>query len=685
MPSEAESLEAERLRAERLRSLALQRQAQLRLEQHSRAGQPSTIGATGISSQVHTQVDIPDDPSTDLTRTVQLKAGDKIPSGTVFLNPDFSTLPKFIIDKQGKKRLTKRVVPRLRAGDTTPVPLNPTLVTPRGKRMALQTGAATLAELAIPVPGTGILSRGLRFLRPVAGEGAGSLASEGFDPSGSPVGRAIQEMGVGLLGEGFAGLGLRGVRKIFGESAFIRPGVKEAQELLKKEGGSLTAAQATRGILPDALENISEASFLAGSLVPRQKIKAGSIVTRNANEFVDALKSTASQEEIGALLQDSIIDGAAAFTTTGGALYGKIDNLNSVGVDITGLQEAALESYIKSRQGLKSSPIEDMAADIIDRPNIVSWEEASALRSDLIAFDPVLTDVVKGKAKGKAKLLSGELDNIMAATARNLDPEAEIAWREANKFWSEGKVLYNSSFIKSLVKRDPETVFETIIKQKRPGTIRKIRNIVNNAEDWRAIQGQFLDNWLTKSAGKEVGELSGDKLGNYLAQFGDATLKEIFPGGSTVQNLETFARTAQLAQLKPEAGHFRLAVQFGQAGVILSFLTRRGTNVADVITLGLGPAALAKIYTSPLGFKLLVTGFKAPPGSQQAFKAAARFMTFAKENQILELSNKFYSDAVDELEDLLKFNQAKGAENVQQPQPVLAPQRAPQDAPGGSF
>lgn len=648
MPSEAENLEKERLRYERLRLQALKAQAQSRsrLQFHTlpvpkprEQGEPTPP---------------PSAPSDDLTKTIQLQPGDKIPADVIFLNPD-PNQPKFYKDKQGKKRLSGRVVGTLRPGDITPIPLNPTIVTPHGKRVALQTGAATLAELAIPIPGSGILAKGTQFLRPVVGEMAGSLASEEFDPSESAGKRMLQEGALGMVGEGVGRLGLATVRRMLGKSPTALPGIDEAQALLREEGASLTPAQATRAFSTDILENVAEASFLGGGGVRKQKIGAVEAGTRIINRFVDALKSKASQEEIGTLLQDSIERGVDGFRETARAMYGKIDDIAPDGVDITRFQEDALSAFTDSQRGLKSSPIEALAEEIIDRPNVIPFADAIAMRTDLMSFNPGATDLVKGKAKRAAAILAQSLDRAMEAAAKNQNPAALAAWREANAFWKGGVGKFNSKFIKSLVKKDPETVFEAVIKPRRPGTIRNIRNMVNSDSEWRAVQGQFLDNWLKKAAGTGE-EVSGDALMRGLNGFGDDAINELFPSGELAK-LKVFARTIQLGQTKTEASHFRLAVQFGQSGVILGFLTRRSVNVLDGVTLLMGPAALAKLYTSPIGYKLLVEGFKAPPGSKEGFMAATRFLAFARENQIIEESNKNYR----ELSEFLNMNQAIGS------------------------
>src|SRR3990167_8161811 len=439
------------------------------------------------------------------------------------------------------------------------------------------------------------------------------------------------EAGGALLEKGLSKALTPGVPK-------LEPGAEMTAARLAAKGGILTPAKATSSRFFDILENVADVSLFGGGGMSKTLKQAQDIIAGQADDFANSFSKMASKEDAGVLLRDLVNDGMAAFKAQARANYSKIDGIVDSGVSLTKLKDLAKQIKIDLQAGLPSgSPgTKTVVDDVIEKSDVVTFGEASALRSDLLAIGRSTSDLIPGKAQAAAKRMSSILDADMQDAAKTLDPNALAEWQVANKFWKDGKKTFDNSLIKSLMRKEPELVFDAAIKNGRPGTIRRLREISGGGTEWEAVQGQFLSDLLKKSS-NEVGELNGVALLKNVNKFGNDALKELFPNAAHRQNIYELAQAMRLTQTKPQDTAMRLATQFAQVGAGIAIYTGDLDPTDEkAIAIFLGPFALSKALTNRAIVKWLTVGVKAPKGTNIGLQAVSKLTAELSKNGLLQ-------------------------------------------------
>lgn len=273
--------------------------------------------------------------------------------------------------------------------------------------------------------------------------------------------------------------------------------------------------------------------------------------------------------------------------------------------------------------------------------DLVDWQTAQAIRSDLLGIGRNSTELVAGKAKGAAGELAGAMDKAMGSTAQKLSGDALTAWRSANEFWKAGVEEFNSRLVKSLARAEPEAVITAFAKNNRPGSIRRVREIVG-PESWREVQGQYLADVIGKATDDITGSgLDGVKMLKQFRSMGDG-LREMFPDRAQREQLENLANALRIAQKQTgkKAMVMGVSADVG-AGVGSAILTYQaasnalqgdqlaaGANLAGAVSLALTPKVLGRILTNPTAVQWLTTGLKVPAGAKEGIEAVTKLTTF---------------------------------------------------------
>lgn len=493
-------------------------------------------------------------------------------------------------------------------------------------RAALEIGGALVG------PGIGA-GRSLitRALKSGAGEAAGSLAAETFDPSKDPLLEAGIKGATGIAGETVGTLATRGLQGLLAPGkGSLKEGAVEAIDRLTPEGGVLTPGKATESFTLDLIENAAGASLIGGGRVARTQQQAERILQSQIDDFVDTFWRGADAESAGVLVQKAVEDSVDAWGKAARALYKDVDRLTEQAtVDISSLKQQAEALKMQMGAGLPSAAPGAMTTlnDILKKDDVISFADAATLRSDLLSIARGGTDLIPGKAKGFAKALGSGMDRAMTQGAKDLSPEALQAWRAANKFWKKGKGYFNSQVLKSIVRKDPEMAYRAAVQGGRPSTIRNLRSAVMSTpktgrDDWRQIQGQWLQDNIARAT-NEQGELNGVSFLKRLKSMGDDAFRELFPAGVDRATLRELGHSLRVAQSGTDTGGLRLVVQFAQAGALAGiFLTAgEGSAISGAAATFLTPYALARIITNKKAARWLTTGLRAPRGSQVAIRA----------------------------------------------------------------
>lgn len=495
--------------------------------------------------------------------------------------------------------------------------------------------APELAAAKFGAKGMGFLKNvALRGPAAAAGGAAGSLAAEFVDPSEDPLRKAAETAVIGGLGEAGGMALVGGIGKALAPfKNALTPGAGQAMKIVNEGGGTTPADRLVDSNLSSLITNIADAALLGGKDITRVGRKAVDIVQTRIEGFAKGLSGGASREEVGVIIQNAIADGTSAFRSQGAANYRRVDELSvGVAVDITALRKLAQDIRAKIHVGIPSEGTVKVLDDLIKRnDNVMSFEDASVLRSDLLAIGRSSSDLIPGQAQGVAKRLSGFIDDAMKDGAKKFGDVPgsqgqllQAEWRAANAFWKQGKEVYNNKLIVAMARNDPDAVFEAAIRGQRPVTIRRIRNIITkeSPEAWRTIQGRFIDDLILKATGGSDQVVSGTGLLNQLRSFGDEALAEVFTDPGQVTDLKRlFTAMASVQSKEPGLG---LAVQLTQAGLLAGIVFPGGPGLETAVPVLLGPALLGKIIASKLGARWLTTGFKAPPGSEAYINAIRR-------------------------------------------------------------
>lgn len=501
---------------------------------------------------------------------------------------------------------------------------------PETQRLAAEIGAAL-----VPIPGLGEAGRiaiGARLARLFTrGVESGVLsAGAGAAVSGGGIEDSQAAVLAGAAGAGAGAAVAKGAEKVLAPFAStVEKGVGKAQELLDKAGAVLTPGKATDSTTLQLLENAADVSIFGIGRLRGVQQKAEDTAAMFVKDFATAFQSRASKEEVGAFMQEALESGADAFRAAGRAQYKAIDQaFGNTLVDISGVQKAAVEIAAKAEKGLGSPEIKRITDSILSKEPSVDWETAQILRSDLLGIGRNASELVAGKSKGAAKELAGSMDAAMETAAKGLSADAASAWRGANDFWKSGAETFNSQVIKSLARRDPEAVFDAAIRNGRPGTIRKVREIVE-PEDWTAVQGQYLDDLIRRSSDATGERIDGSKLLANMKSMGDG-MKELFPDAAARESLNELANTLRLSQKRLDNGQMRMTLTLGQGAAIIGLLSGN-LEEASAATL-IAPAALARVLTNRMAVKWLTTGISVPAGSKAGIEAATKLGAFlAKE------------------------------------------------------
>lgn len=485
-------------------------------------------------------------------------------------------------------------------------------------RLAAELGgglAATLGTGGAAGPLT--LGRiGFFSLRAGAGEAAGSLVSETFDASKSIIASMIRAFKTGALGEAIGGTVARLGGKFFGGTKLV-DGAKEAIEQITAKGGVLTPGLVSKNWAVDLLENITSSAFLGGSRIRTTREIATEIAEKSLDDFADTFASGASREDVGALIQSIIDGGDDAFRAAGKDMADGLTQLVSgATVDSRSLKILAAKIQKEASAGVKTSAITGLAEDVLSKADFMSFSDAQQLRSSLLAIGR--KPLADPGATAAAKRMSSSIDEAMETSAKQLTGQAFDAWRGFNEFWKNGVEKFGNGTIRRLSKLQPEAVFQTAVRPKRPGTIRLVRKAMGDEAAWKNVQGQLIRDLMTHPTKGTVSGVSGR-----LNKFGD----EALDAALSPEQRKTFkelARTLDITEGKAAAGESGtgggMLVQLTQGGAIVALLSS-GAGAGKAASILAVPWGLSHLITNKRFAKLLTVGLKAPAGSQEATRA----------------------------------------------------------------
>ncbi|KKL66783.1 hypothetical protein LCGC14_2141540, partial [marine sediment metagenome] len=481
---------------------------------------------------------------------------------------------------------------------------------------------------------------GIRGLIDAFGEGAGRLATRSAQKFLAPAKDDMIKNAARLSGE----LEEAG-RDLSPKSIPLLMGEK-----LPNVSAAMTPEQQTANKLIDTITEIAENSFTGQhhmfKIRKRQAAALGQWTENVREMFGIGLARELSPGELAVVLDDIIMDGRKAFSIHATKLYGEVDQLaRGVKVNTGPLKkEAAKMLRLMSpvakeidpvtgkeitRQlvpSLKSRPTSRILRDFAKLPDEVPVEYLAQWRSDLLQVGFQGTDIIPGKAKGAAKHLANEIDNLFDNPALGLNPEARKAMKRANAYWKGGKKRFNSKIIKTLVRQledNPEKAARTIFRPKAVEQIRKVKRLTDK-KTWEQFKHAYLADLIDTNRVRGQRFVDGTRFQESLNAMGDDGLKLIFDKPGELARVQDIADLARMVQESPsgKGGIFVRIMESGAAGSLISGF-RKKTALA---TLFAGDV-IARFITSDTGRKLLTEGIQLPANSPKAAGYTGRLLS----------------------------------------------------------
>jgi hypothetical protein len=325
-------------------------------------------------------------------------------------------------------------------------------------------------------------------------------------------------------------------------------------------------------------------------------------------------------------------------------------------VDISPIK-AKVAEYAAKAAGSKAGglfPLPRAYQEIMSKPDVVPYEQAHRIRSDLFDISQQETiglgaEVTREKRDAVALLdLAGrQIDSAVAKAPR----EVRETLDRANRIWREEvKGEFTTRFVQKLTQENAVDIADAISRMK-PGEARMIRDVIHRTPDgkaaWETVQGHLIHKMLW-SASQDVTTSAG-RLGRGGVVDGAAWQRAVQKmqgqdgllwnevmrgkGDEVARNMNRYANVLSAVQRGPQgSGTGAIFFNMLQAGAVAgaiggSQVAGADSSLVPVLTVGgaavlLGPKALARIMTSRTMSNWLSIGTAATPGSQSAIRAA---------------------------------------------------------------
>lgn len=546
-----------------------------------------------------------------------------------------------------------------------------------GLGLPLAVGAALepspFGELAIATAGA--------FLGGTAGE----ATQAAFDPwKELGLGSALSAGGVEAASE----LGGRAIMSGLGRMArpFIKAPTKEGVEVgaeFMAKGGQLLPSQADERGLNQLAESIGRSGFTSGKVFDTFKAKQNKQAVLFAKELVDEMMPTGrvSITEVGQEFFDNISRtvGKGSGVAKGrkiaqlsdyvGPMYEKVDELSpsvraipTLGGALAGEPQSGIIGV-----GPKTSELKDFARKWLSKDReakgaLLEGPGRSNLESimkmdDRLRFNTMRDLRSKWLKEGRRlskdmdtsdRIVSGLSDLADQAIFKEelnpkLTPDARRILKEANSVYADAKQVIDRNFSRELADRldkNPELLMKYVVPEpgkRSEGAIKRIqelktaltKNVATGSPD---LEGKLLYDKLGQTwigavidEATESGAINPRKLNILMNRMGEKTIKE-FVGDKGFSVLKKSEALGEL--MKSHSASSALIVRSTQFGGAYSMY--RGAKEGDLVTftvggaLVLGPGALARMVTSPKGFKLLTSGVKARKRANEIGPIAVR-------------------------------------------------------------
>lgn len=280
-----------------------------------------------------------------------------------------------------------------------------------------------------------------------------------------------------------------------------------------------------------------------------------------------------------------------------------------------------------------------LLAEILVRPGPGSVTDVRLVRRELgeAAFQPIrdavsrkLLQIESGVPFSPAKL-SQEMTRLGDATLSEVYAASDLVAMKA--LTTEGLAIealpLGNKFFKQLVTRNPASVVALVVQPNQTRNIALIRPVIGDA-GMRELRQATLERVLALNKDKQF---SPALFGTELSRLG-TTLDALFdaPTAAALRQLAALGRAAGGAEKVAgnPSGTAQNLIMFTMGGAVMRGITGlaagRIAPAAEAGGLMLGPAALAKLYLSPVGRRYLSLGYALPATTPMAAEVTAKIL-----------------------------------------------------------
>ena len=575
------------------------------------------------------------------------------------------------------------------------------LASPKFRRLFLEvsggiagayTGGAFFAAQAALRPALALLYRSLGA---GIGEGAAAGASQIFDPRDDLSKEVIRGFLTGASAESIGAAIPKLIGKIGFKGIKYEPEAEKAERILQdikikkienkgtttkevdvdedKIEGLITPGIGSENRLVDILENITEKSFVAGGRIISTRKKAERLLTAELDDFIGEFSDKATRTNAGDLALHAVQNSLNYFRATAKSKYAKVDELAREPVrDALGRTVVVKKGEVLTRPiavNLRSTIDEakklientkafaDLEPDaqkvlrtiarLDNNPN-VTFDVANGLRSRFLAITRSNTDMVKGQAERYASILvkdiSKNIDEAVDAINATASPGLRAAYDSAQRFYRLGVTKYNNKILRNLAEKAPEEVYTTLIKPRRPGTVKALMNAIKGTKDVKkkeellnTIKGTLIGDVVGNSVRLKNGKVDANYILKEFQKYGDEVLVEsgLF-AAREVRQLENLLTALKAAQKKSvgEGIPGAIFIQLGQAGALMGLLS--GIFTVPSAAIVFGPSVIGRLFTNPKTVEFIKKGFNLKPGSEAAYRNASQLIGAMISNEMID-------------------------------------------------
>lgn len=218
--------------------------------------------------------------------------------------------------------------------------------------------------------------------------------------------------------------------------------------------------------------------------------------------------------------------------------------------------------------------------------NKLDWEELQFMTQDLNRYIAEADEAVKigqSGVKGLSSVEGGIYKQLKKAVVADIKEFSDTVGGQAkedldiaNQFWSEGKKVWNSKFMRKLLTSNPDKVVDMTIKPNQTTDIKLIKRAIG--EGFKLIKDGFSNKILNTFDIKKP-----KALANILKRYGDDVLKEVYTPNEIKELKQLASLDFQVDKTLRTNRFFRAIVNTSPEKVIGFIIKPNNTTKIDMI------------------------------------------------------------------------------------------------------